>query len=81
MVTREGLDSKMNPLVSLQIVVAVEALGALVALERSVIRGLLLVRRVPHEMRHCRSMATVETWHHSWVHTDQRQLAVRILDV
>jgi hypothetical protein len=49
-VAREWLDRKMYPLVSLQVVVPIEALWALVALERSVIGGwLLMLRMSSHE--------------------------------
>ena len=71
-VAGERLDSKMNPLVALQIVVAVEALRALIAFERPIIRARLLVGRMAEEVRHSRCVSTVEARHHSWVHPDQR---------
>lgn len=70
MIAREWLDCQMYPLVSLQVVVAVEALRALVTLERSVICSRLLVRRVAKEVRHGRSVAAVEAWHHARVHAN-----------
>jgi hypothetical protein len=70
----------MYPLVSLQVVVSVEALWALVALERSVIgRWLLMLRVSSHEMRHGCSMSAIEAWHHGGVTPDERQLAVGVL--
>ena len=80
-VAGEGLDSKMDPLVSLQIVVAVEALRALVTLERSVVGGRLLVRRMSHKVRHGCRVPTVEARHHARVDTDQRQPTVGVLNV
>jgi hypothetical protein len=42
MTAREGLHRQVDPLMSLQIVVAVEALRTLIALERAVVLLLLL---------------------------------------
>jgi len=42
----EGLNCQMNSLMTLEIMIPVEALWALVALERSVVRSLLLVLRM-----------------------------------
>jgi hypothetical protein len=81
MVAGEWLDCQMNPLVSLQVMVAVETLWALVALEGSVICGRLLVGRVAEKMRHCRSVTAVEARHHSRVYAYQRHLTVRVLHV
>lgn len=81
MIAGERLDGQMYPLMPLQVVVAVEALWALVALERSVICGWLLVGWVTEEMRHCRSVTAVEARHHSRMHAYQCKLTVRILDV
>lgn len=39
MSARERLDGQVNPLMTLQVMIAVEALGALVAFERSVCSG------------------------------------------
>jgi hypothetical protein len=80
-VAREGLDSQMYPLVSLQVVVPIEALGTLVALEWSVIGGWLLVRRMAKEVRHCRRVSTVEAWHHTRMYAYKGKLAVWILNV
>jgi hypothetical protein len=80
-VTRERLNSKMYPLMPLQIVVPVEALRTLVALERAVVGSRLLVLRVAHEMRHSGRMARVEAWDHGWVASDQGKAAVWVLDV
>jgi hypothetical protein len=59
-VARKGLDCKMNSLVSLQIMVPVETLWALVALKRSVVRGWLLMLGVTHEVWHRSSVPAVE---------------------
>jgi hypothetical protein len=50
----------MNSLVSLQIMVPVETLWALVALKRSVVRGWLLMLGVTHEVWHRSSVSAVE---------------------
>lgn len=81
-VAREGLDSQVDPLVSLQVVVPVEALRTLIALEWSIVCAWLLVGRVAHEVRHCCCMATVEARHHARVYTtNKRKLTIRVLDV
>jgi hypothetical protein len=80
-VAGERLNSKMDPLVALQIVIAVEALRALVALERPVIGSRLLVRRMPHKVRHGCRVPTVEARHHPRVNTNQSQPTVRVLNV
>ena len=56
----ERLHSQMDPLVSFQVVIPVEALGALITLEWPVVRSLLLVGRVAEEMRHARCVSAVE---------------------
>jgi hypothetical protein len=61
----EWLDRQMYPLMSLQIVVTVEALWTLVALERAVIGRWLLVLVWSEEMRHSSCVSTVESLHHS----------------
>ena len=78
---RERLDCQVDPLVSLQIVVAVEALRALIALEWPVGRGRLLVRVVSHEVWHLSCVPTVESRHHARVHTDQCKSTVWVLDI
>jgi len=65
----------------LQVVIPVEALGALIALERSIVGSGLLVLRVTHEMRHSCCVSTVETWHHRGMASDKCQSSVRVLDV
>ncbi len=65
MTTREWLDSQMNSLVSLQVVVPVEALGALVASEGSVVLRVWL--RMSIHVVHLCGVAAVEVWDHtSW---------------
>jgi hypothetical protein len=72
----------MYPLMSLQVVISVEALRTLVALERAVVGGRLLVLRVSvHEVWHGCSVSAVEAWHHGGVAADERELAVRVLHV
>jgi hypothetical protein len=80
-VAGERLDSQMYPLVSLQVVVPVETLGALVAFEWSIVCSGLLMGWVAKEMRHGCCMATVETWHHPGMNAYQRKLTVGVLDV
>lgn len=80
-VAREGLDSQMDPLVSLQVVVSIEALWTLVTLEWPVVGGRLLMRWVSKEVGYCCGVAAVEAWHHARVHTNQRKLTVRVLDI
>ena len=78
---REGLDRQVNALVSLQIMIAVEALRALIALERPVILRTGLNLRVSVKLQ-VRSVATIETWHHSTRHTpNECHLTVWVADV
>jgi len=58
----------MNPLVPLQIVVPVEALWTLIAFERPVIRGLLLMWWMAQDTRKGRRGPAVETVHDVRVH-------------
>lgn len=82
MSTRERLDCQVDPLVPLQIVVAVETLGALIALEWSVVGSGLLMRVVSlHKVRHLSCVPTVEARHHPRVYTNQSESTIRILDV
>ena len=80
-VARERLNGKMNPLVPLQVMIAVEALRALVTLERPVIGSWLLMLRMTHKMRHSSRMSTVEPRHHGWMSPDQGKSAIGVLDV
>lgn len=81
--TGEWLDRQMNALVPLEIVVAVEALRALIAFERSVVlRVWLSLGMVSIHMLHMRCVATVVCRHHRRRHaTNQSKLAVRVADV
>lgn len=81
MVAGERLDCQVDPLMSLQIVVSVEALRALVAFEWSVGRSWLLVMVVTHEVGHLSCMSTVEARHHPRMYADQGKPTVRVLDV
>ena len=85
MKTGERLNSQMNPLMPLEIVVPVEALRTYVALKGSVVR---LRWGMAHEvwhaalMRGVRCVSTVEPCHHACVDSaNQSQLSVRVVDV
>ena len=78
---RERLNCQVDSFVSFQVVVAVEALRAFIALEWSVGRGRLLVRVVSHEVRHLSRVSTVEARHHSRVHANKSKPTVRVLNV
>ena len=73
----------MNALVSLQIVVTVEALRTLIALERPIVlRVWLSLRVVAVHVLHVRCVSTVVCWHHRGRHTAyQSELAVRVSNV
>jgi hypothetical protein len=77
----EGLNRKMYPLVSLQIMVPVEALWALIALEGSIVGSRLLMLGVSHKVRHGCSVPAVEARHHSRVAPNERKLTIRVLDI
>lgn len=88
MTARERFDREVDALMTLQVMVSVKTLRALIALERSVIGRLLLlrmrVRRVLVQVVvHVRCMATVEAkWHARSERTvDKLHLAVWILHV
>lgn len=70
MVARKRLDGKMDSLVSLQIMVPVEALWALVTLEWTVVGGRLLML-MSHEVWHGCSVSTVEARHHGRMSTNE----------
>lgn len=81
--TGKWLHSKVNPLVSLQIVIPIEALRALIAFEGPIIgyrlMMLLLLIVVVHVLG-IRSVPTVELWHHALLHVaDHRHLVARIM--
>lgn len=81
--TGEGLHSQVYPLVPLKVVVAVEALGALVAFERTIVVRLLLWRMVctVHMLEAC-SMSTVEARHQAMRHaTNQLKTATGVVDI
>jgi len=86
MSAREGLDSQMNPLMTLQVMIAVEALGALVAFERSVCGGPgkagvgHWVRSV--QMLRAGDVSTVETGKDARLHASHhRHGTIRAVDV
>jgi hypothetical protein len=45
-IARERFHSQMDPFMSLQVMISVEALWTLIAFERSIVCGLLLMRRM-----------------------------------
>lgn len=78
----ERLDSKMYPLVPLQVVISVEALRTLVAPKRSVILWARLLCVVSIHLLHLRGVATVEAWTHTVVHAIHHlHVAARVVDV
>lgn len=83
---RERLDRQVDPLMTLQVMVPVEALRALIALERAIVRWCLVSSRMclAVDVAHTRRVPAVrESGHHAAVvhATDQRELAVRVVDV
>jgi hypothetical protein len=79
--TWKRLHRQMYALMSFQVVIPVEALRALITLERPVVgrpRLVDRVRRVPAvHLLHAGHVATVETGEDAWLHaTEQRHLAV-----
>ncbi len=75
----------MNPLVSLQIVISVETLRALIAFEGPIIGKwqllMLMLLVAVHILRVC-SVSAVELWHHSMLHVaDHGQLTPRTVHV
>lgn len=79
----EWFDCEMYPLVSLQIVVSIEALWALIALKRSVVLriGLVSLRMAVH-LLNVGCVPAVETRDHSTGHSsDKRKLTVWITNV
>ena len=73
MTTRKRLDREMDPFMSFQVVVSVEALRTLIALERPVVVVRLL--RIPIHLLHVCGMATIESWHHTaWEASNECQL-------
>ena len=83
MTTWEWLDSQMYPLVSLKIVIPVEALWTLIALEWSiVVRGLSRwVRSIVVHVLKASRMATIEVHHACWEIADQHWRSARIIQV
>lgn len=74
----ERFHCQMNTLVAFQIMVSVEALRALIALEWPIIGGLLL-RRVAKHVAHACRVSTVESWNHLVGYTaDKSKLAVGV---
>lgn len=70
MATGIWFHGKMDPLVPLEVVVAVEALDALIALEGPIIWRLLLLRVVVHatiDLLNAGCVTAVETSHHAAV--------------
>lgn len=80
---RERLDGQVNSLMSLQVMIPVEALWALVASERSVVLCIWLLWVVAIQLMHLGCMATIEAWHHAVWHSasNQGKLTVRVCNV
>ena len=82
MSAREWLDGQVDTLVSFQVVISVEALGALIAFERSVVLWIRLSLGVAIHLLHMRSMSAVEPLHHRrWHAANERNLAVGVADI
>jgi len=78
----EWLHSKMNALVSLQVVISVEALRALVATEWPVVSRVRMATLVSVHLLHLRHMAAVHGHRHLVGHVaDKRELSIRIVDI
>lgn len=79
---RERLYSEMNALVTLQVVIPVEALRALITAERSVgLRVGLLHVVVTVQLLHGGVSTVVVHWHAVRHAVDKRELAVRVTNV
>lgn len=74
MAAGEGLDGEMDAFVALEIVVAVEGLGALVAFEGTVVGECLALWVVPVHLRVLRVALHVHSAH-------ERHLVSRVVDV
>lgn len=81
MVAREWLDCEMDPLMPFEVMISVETLRTLIALEWPIVCRWLLVLRMSHKVWHGSCVTTVEAGHHTRVHTNERKLTVRILYV
>jgi len=78
---REGFDREMDSLVPFQVMIAVEALRALVTFEGPLSLGWSGLA-VVQEVAHARGVPAVEAMHHVRMHTShESQLAVGIADV
>lgn len=79
---RERLDRQMDPLMPLEVMVAVEALRTLIAAERAVVLRARLRRVVSVQLLHVRGVPAVEaSGHHAVVHADHLEVAVGVVDV
>lgn len=78
----EWLDSEMDALVSLKVVISIEALRTLIASEWPVILRIWWLRVTVHG-GHVRSMAAVEGWHHArrYGTAHQRELSIGVVHV
>ena len=82
MAAREWLNGQMYPLMSLQIVIAIEALRTLVASERSIVLRACLLWMTIHVLPIRRSVSTIETRHDTVRQpTDHLKLPVRIAHI
>lgn len=82
MAARKWLDSKMDSLVPFQVVIAVEALWALVALEWALIGRVGLWLGVSIHLLHLRSVTAIVAIHHIAMHAaHKRQLGIGVVDI
>jgi len=73
MTAREWLYGKMYPLVSLQIVVSVEALWALIATERAVVRRVRVSALMSVKLLHLRHVSAVHGHWHLVAHVSNKR--------
>ena len=79
---RERLDCKVYPFMSLQVVIAIEALRTLIAPERAVVLWARLLVVVSIHLLHVRRVAAVEAGAHAMVHAAHHlHVAVGVVDV
>jgi hypothetical protein len=78
---REWLNCQVDALMSLQVVIAIEALWTLVASDWSIVLSVRCSIMIVHLLVHCR-MATVVVHGHALTHAvDQRQLTVWVANI
>jgi hypothetical protein len=87
-IAREGLDGQMNPFMTLQVVISIEALWALITFERAVVQGrglpvsLMMRSMTTIHMLHARQMAAIECGEEAGLHVaHERHLPARIVHI